>query len=114
MVVLGPSPEYRDPLPLLLAYGTTRGPQYVRANEQNRGIAIAQARMGAMLAGTAAHYMTVLDIVCPNGVCRSTTPEDEPMLRDDDHLSTSGARYVAAELRRRGLFADLLATVPKK
>jgi hypothetical protein len=114
VVVLGPSPEHRDPLPLLLAYGTTRGPQYVRANEQNRGIAIAQARMGAMLAGTAAHYIRVLDIVCPKGACRPTTPEDEPMLRDANHLSISCARYVAVELRHRGLFADLLAAVPKK
>ena len=110
VVVLGPSPEYRDPLPLLLAYATTRGPQYVKTNEQNTGVAAAQARIGVILAGTAAHYMTVLDIVCPNGICRSTTPEDEPMLRDANHLSISGARYVAIELRRRGLFADLLAT----
>ena len=66
-------------------------------------------RIGVILAGTAAHYMTVLDIVCPNGVCRSTTPEDEPMLRYANHLSISGAQYVTVELRRRGMFADLLA-----
>jgi hypothetical protein len=70
--------------------------------------------MGVILAGTAAHYMPILDIVCPNGVCQPTTPADEPMLRDSNHLSSAGARYVLAELRRRGLFADLLATVPKK
>ena len=114
VVVLGPTPEYRDPLPLVLAYGLTRGAAFVTANEDNSLIYKAQDRLALIMAGTAAHYVPIMDIVCPNGVCRSTTPGDEPMLHDRNHLSPSGARYVLAELRRRGLFADLLATAPKK
>ena len=109
IILLGQNPQYSDHLPVLLALSALRGQDLVQNAEARQLIRPTDAVFRRALTGTPATFYSVLDIICPQGTCQTTTPADEPMLHDDNHLSYPGAAFVVSALRTEGLFRDLLA-----
>lgn len=108
IVVLGPNNEYRKPLPELLAYGALRGKDLATKNERMKAPRESDAAFKASDLPPQTSYFAPLDIICPEGLCRSRTDSGRPMLMDKDHLSSAGTREVLSALRAQGLFDDLL------
>ena len=108
-IVLGPSQEYAEDLPSLLAYGVVRGVDLAPRNERISGIRKADKRLTDDIGTPAGSYFSILALNCPVDHCRTLTPDGQPMLHDSNHLSEAGARYVLDQLRQQGLLADLVA-----
>jgi peptidoglycan/LPS O-acetylase OafA/YrhL len=110
--VLGPSPEYRTELPAILAYEKLQRRLLAKSLESNKGARQAEKRLSRVLADLRGVYYPVLPIICAKN-CLTTTPLDEPMLWDDNHLSKPGARWVVDNLRKGGFLVELLPASPK-
>jgi peptidoglycan/LPS O-acetylase OafA/YrhL len=106
--VLGPNVEYRLAGPQLLAYEKLRNAPLERKLRVISGPRKADEALPSLVEPNGGRYYSVLDIMCPNGECRATTPGDEPMMVDENHLSGPGALWVASQLRQNGLFRELL------
>lgn len=109
VVILGPNHEYKDDLPTLLAYRVMRGPVVMKGKESNRAARGGEKAMRELTAGLGAHYYSTLEVGCAKSPCMRLTPDDEPMLFDDNHLSDVGAVYVLRALRQQGMLADLIS-----
>ena len=108
VIILGPSHEYRQDLPTLLAYGVLRGDAALRGQESNRIAKAADKAVRSTAAELDVPYFSPFEIACAKSPCMTLTPEDEPMLFDDNHLSDPGALYVLKAFRDQGLLANLL------
>ena len=98
VVVLGPSPEYTSRLPRLLARGVENGdpgladsrltPQHFEFDRILRD----RARQGGY------EYVSLIDAVCPGGVCQTFAAPGVPMLSDESHFTLVGSRVVAQRI----------------
>ncbi len=109
VVILGPSQEYRADLPTLLAYSVMRGPAVLIGQENNKDARAGEKAMRRFTRETDAAYYSTYDVACSTSPCMTLTPNDEPMLFDDNHLSDPGAVYVLEQLRRQGMLADVIS-----
>jgi peptidoglycan/LPS O-acetylase OafA/YrhL len=107
-IILGPNQEYTQDLPTLLAYSVIRGPSVLDGKESNAKVVTGEAAVRRIAMEQGATYYSTFEIGCSASPCTRLTPEDDPMLFDDNHLSGAGALYVLRALRANGLLAGLL------
>lgn len=105
--MLGPTPEYYSELPAILAYEKLQRRPLAKLLEANGGVRSTSRALSKLTARLGAEYRAVLPLVC-NTACLTTTPLDEPMLWDNNHLSKQGARWVVEKLRQKGFLVELL------
>ncbi|MDB5471111.1 MAG: hypothetical protein JWR84_2671 [Caulobacter sp.] len=99
VVLIGPSPNYEQSLPRLLALAEHLGQPDLavrRRLHERDGVDATMARV-ARRAGVP--YLSVMEAICPRGVCETTTPEGSPMQWDEGHLSKAGSALVGQRLR---------------
>ncbi len=98
IIVFGPTVEYLEQMPLLLAHdlywGTNRTPDY-----RDRSRLRLDRRMKALLPG--ARYVSMQDVICPADHCL-TMAGDVPLQFDYGHFTLAGATEIARRLRDGG------------
>jgi SGNH domain (fused to AT3 domains) len=55
-----------------------------------------------------AHYISLVDLLCPAGRCIVYASANVPMQFDTSHLTTEGSIFVARKLAELSLFASLV------
>ena len=95
VVILGPTPEYRDAFPRLLARGMRTGRDPDRFLDP--GVRALDRRMAATDWGPA-RYVSVHELICPDGRCRHLTEGGVPYLADYGHYTRAAALEIARDL----------------
>ena len=103
LVLLGPSVEYDQPLPLLLAEARQRRDPALPDRHLIPGFAQADRKLARLAASHGVAYVSLYDLVCPAGRCRHQAPSGAPMQFDSDHFTQDGAFYVASLIERQGV-----------
>ena len=102
VVVLGPTMEYRDIVPAMLARDylprRTASPSEFGAYAR---VKIIDDRLRDALKDI--DYRSVADAICPAGDCKLTVGDNVPMQADQHHLTVEGATYVVQALKAGGL-----------
>jgi peptidoglycan/LPS O-acetylase OafA/YrhL len=94
VIVMGPTIEYKRPLPELLARRLLPDQGNVLSEAENYGqIAELDHRMAAALGG---HYISILHLLCRNEQCTTADKNGNPLQFDYDHLTQFGSDYVAS------------------
>jgi hypothetical protein len=99
VVVLGPSPEYALPLPILVAKSLVSGGQSP-ADYLVRSRSDVDRKIKEVLQASGVSYFSVLDALC-SPECLATTPAGEPAQFDYGHFTIDGARTVARRIQRK-------------
>lgn len=99
VVVLGPSIEYSQPLPLLLA----RSDESTNFNELSHYSSIKEIdnHFQRELLAAGIDYHSVLNIQCPRGDCITTTDSGTPVQFDYGHLTHAGANLITQQLAEK-------------
>jgi len=105
--ILGPNTEYTIELPTLLSYEAIRRQRFDQ-NLMSDEPARTEAALKKLLRDRPGVYQSLLDLICDGGECITTTSSSIPLLRDQNHLSGPGARWVVSRLRQSGFLADVL------
>jgi peptidoglycan/LPS O-acetylase OafA/YrhL len=100
-ILVGPSPEFRIPLPRLMAYSLSRHdpslPERYQINDlfELDGLLAVHARADGI------SYVSPLRLLCPDRHCIQsvTRPELTPLLFDSNHFTVQGAILLAAKLK---------------
>ena len=103
-IVLGPSMMYDVPLPALLAREQMTGDYNLAFRHRYTSIAQADRNMQQAASPYPGRYVSVYQMLCPNGRCREFVGDRVPLLYDGDHFTPEGARYVVRELENAGVF----------
>lgn len=96
IVVMGPTIEYNEALPDLLAYQTD-GRKNLVAQSINHSVKVTDGLLKKALADEPVSYISVYDIICPGDVCRGLASDGHPLASDYGHLTLSGAKDVAGQ-----------------
>ena len=96
IIVMGPTVEYTEALPDLLAYQTD-GRKDLVASSVKKEIRVTDAEMGAAMRAQGMRYISVYAIVCPNNVCQGVASDGHPLSNDYGHFTLSGAKDVAKQ-----------------
>ncbi|GGE56946.1 acyltransferase family protein [Actibacterium pelagium] len=96
VLVLGPVPEYPGGLPQQLARDAWTGRETApwRADPKLPQL---DARVRQALAGTSATYVSLIELLCPNGPCK-TRVGTVPLQFDYGHFTAEGAEYVVSRI----------------
>jgi hypothetical protein len=108
--IFGPVMEYNAPLPRILAYSMTyRVPGLSRLSIQSGMFGLDAAFHKVATDSWHAHYVSVMQVQCPDRVCVEFADATrlQPMLSDDNHLSTAAALYVVRTLESQGKILGL-------
>ncbi|WP_345828769.1 acyltransferase family protein [Erwinia sp. HDF1-3R] len=96
IIVLGPTIEYTEALPDLLAYQTDGRKDLVAASIDH-SIKTTDVAMQQAVATEKIPYISIYSIICPHDVCRGLASDGHPLSNDYGHLTLSGAKDVAKE-----------------
>ncbi|WP_164738131.1 acyltransferase family protein [Frigidibacter oleivorans] len=99
VLVLGVTPEWRAPLPKLLARDLMRGSR-TAAGATNPDRRAVGEEIAAAARAAGAGYLDLLALICPGGPCR-THAGGAPFAFDHAHYLPGGAAVVAAEIAPR-------------
>ena len=100
VLILGPTPEYLDGFPMILARGMRLG----RSDPErllDPAVRELDRRMAAMDWG-GARYVSMYDLICPHA-CRHLTEDGVPYHWDYGHYTSAAAREVVADLGKKVL-----------
>ncbi|WP_261455614.1 acyltransferase family protein [Serratia ficaria] len=92
--ILGPTVEYKGPLPELLAYQENGDPA-LASRSIVKGRKAMDSELKTLTASMKVNYISVYDLICPAGHCLEMTDSGQPSAFDYGHFTLSGANYVA-------------------
>ncbi|ARJ42593.1 acyltransferase [Pantoea alhagi] len=96
ITVMGPTIEYAEALPDLLAYQES-GRKDLVSRSINHNIKGTDLRMRQAMAEEKVGYISVYNIMCPNDVCHALASNGQPSAFDYGHFTLSGANDVARQ-----------------
>ncbi|MCX8960351.1 acyltransferase [Erwinia psidii] len=96
IIVMGPTIEYSEALPDLLAYQTD-GRKDLVASSIDRSIKVTDQMMKQAMQDMQVPYISVYSIICPGDVCRGLASDGHPISNDYGHLTLSGAKDVVGQ-----------------
>ncbi|MTD28353.1 acyltransferase family protein [Erwinia sorbitola] len=96
IIVMGPTVEYTEALPDLLAYQTD-GRKDLVASSIKKEVRGTDAQMSAAMAQQGTRYISVYSIVCPGNICKGLASDGHPTSNDYGHFTLSGAKDVAKQ-----------------
>lgn len=99
IMVMGPTIEYSEALPDLLAYQTD-GRKDLVADSIDHSIKGTDQTMKQVMQDEQVPYISVYSIICPDDICRGLASDGHPISNDYGHLTLSGAKDVAKEAMR--------------
>ena len=98
VVVIGSPMEYEGEFPSILARAMVRkDPSYVERWRVRERAAL-DARVAKIVAPTGATYVSLVDLMCPAGMCITRTPDGGPVQFDYGHLTLATSRWVVARM----------------
>jgi len=105
VLVLGPSVEYDNDLPLILVQAAQRGDPALPDRMRRADRFATDRRLAPRVRQAGASYVSLIDLECPDGRCRLTAPDGAPMHFDHSHMTPAAAYLVMdavanAHLRR--------------
>ncbi|MDE7547953.1 acyltransferase family protein [Acetobacter fabarum] len=98
VIVLGPSPEYDQPLPLLLVRAMVKNNMALVFNHILQDRKKRDQNLAIRLKGTGIEYVSVYNILCPDTVCLTTVNNNVPVLFDADHFTAEGSVFLAGNM----------------
>ena len=98
--VVGPVVEYDVALPRLLAESIRLDDPGLVDQGRTASIFAVDRAMAAKMAELGVDYISLVDLICPNGACVLFADGSAPLLFDRDHLTEAGARFVAGRMER--------------
>jgi hypothetical protein len=102
-VVMGPTVEYHNPLPRLVAMSLlTHDPSLPDRNRKTEQRAT-DSLFAAALAGTDVDYISTYQAICPDTHCKITDDNGLPIEFDYGHFTINGSIYLASEIKKAGL-----------
>ena len=105
IILIGPVPEYRDALPLILA----RSERFGDASLAERELITSRFDLDAELRRSAAaygvEYLSPSSVLCPDRACRHVLDGGVPVSFDYGHLTYAGAEFLGHAYRSK-LIAD--------
>jgi hypothetical protein len=107
VIILGPSTEYDNYLPALLAKSHVEGNDLTQSNSTYEETVARNDLLVEKLRGTGAQFFSLTDLICPDGKCLTLTPERVPLIYDKGHFTREGAIYVTEKLEDAGLLSGL-------
>ncbi|MGW1442078.1 acyltransferase family protein [Serratia rhizosphaerae] len=99
--ILGPTVEYKGPLPELLAYQENGDPA-LASRSVVKSRKLMDSELKALSTSMKTNYISVYDLICPGDRCLEMTTSGQPAAFDYGHFTLSGANYVA-----KGIVAQL-------
>jgi hypothetical protein len=96
VVVVGPSPEWRGDLPSLLARARDTGDSGLLDRRLERRVLALDAKMRAVVSGTGATYVSLVDELCTGTSCRALAAPALPMAFDYGHFTEAGSVIATA------------------
>lgn len=96
ITVMGPTIEYAEALPDLLAY-QENGRKDLVSSSINRNIKGIDLRIQQAAAEEQVGYISVYNIMCPNDFCHALASNGQPSAFDYGHFTLSGAKDVARQ-----------------
>lgn len=96
ITVMGPTIEYAEALPDLLAYQES-GRKDLVSSSINHNIKGIDLRMQQAAAEEKVGYISVYNIICPNDFCHALASNGQPSAFDYGHFTLSGANDVARQ-----------------
>ncbi|MEM6052552.1 acyltransferase family protein [Erwinia sp. P7711] len=94
VIVMGPTIEYSESLPDLLAYQTDGRKDLVAASIDH-SIKATDSAMKQAMQDVTTRYISVYAIICPGDICRGLASDGHPISNDYGHFTLSGAKDVA-------------------
>ncbi len=98
VVVVGPMPEYREPLPRLLAKAVERADPGLPQRMLATGSLDLDRAMAAFARANRLTYVSPAAILCANGRCTEYAKPGVPLLFDRTHLTQAGSDLLAEAL----------------
>lgn len=94
LILIGPPPQYESELPRLLVEADRRGDPAVVQRFSNRNIPMIDRDLRTISADAGVPYISLTDVLCPQGSCRYWAEEGVPLQFDGGHFSEQGSRKV--------------------
>ena len=102
-VVIGPVPQYTTALPRLLVFADRRNDAtLVAASRDPEGIAVDRA-MARLVGAAGVPYVSMIDTLCPAGVCQTLATPGHPMQFDYGHFTAEGSAVAVDRIASRVL-----------
>jgi peptidoglycan/LPS O-acetylase OafA/YrhL len=99
VVVMGPVPEYKGLLPILLAQSRYFGNEDIVDDALDTSRHAVDIKLAAAVEAAGAHYISIQSILCGGRRCLTAVPEtDIPMQFDYGHFTLAGARQLARSI----------------
>jgi hypothetical protein len=101
LVIIGPTQEYDDALPRLLAYSITRKDPEYAYKHRDVGLAPLDQRLQDLAANVwHVQYISLLKTICQQDGCVEYADQQKrvPLMFDTDHLSEEGSQLVVGSL----------------
>ena len=106
VTVLGPVMRYEEDMPRVLARAVANDDPAMIARNGDATRASLDATMRRTLAGTGAHYVSMIDLECPRGACPALAPDGRPFHFDTTHFTLSASREIVGRLPAAALAAE--------
>ena len=98
VIVIGPSLEYSDALPAVLARRSWIGDGFSVDRFQRAQSRVLESAMRDAVVDAGAVYLSQQRALCVADRCETRTPSGAPIAFDHAHLTSEGARHVAARI----------------
>ena len=100
-IIIGPSPEYRSALPRLLALEMMRNDPGLTQRELHPDPIALDHIMARFAAENDLPYVSLIDALCPGGICPGFAAPGVPLLFDASHYTDAGSLFVARRIADR-------------
>ena len=102
VILIGPSMEYAQPLPRLIAVALIdRSPSGIYSEQANEKFKL-DSKMRTLALAEGVEYLSPIDTLCKFPRCDYITPSGAPLLFDHDHLSPEGSAAVLQVWKAEG------------
>ncbi len=91
VLVLGPSVEYDNDLPLILVQAAQRGDPALPERLRRADRFATDRRLASRVRQAGASYVSLIDLECPKERCRLIAPDGAPMHFDHSHMTPAAA-----------------------
>lgn len=98
VIILGPSPEYDQPLPLLLTRAMVKSNIKLVSGHELKNRQARDAHLAILTGKAEIEYISIYSILCPQGICLTTVAGTVPLLFDADHFTAAGSVFLASKM----------------
>ena len=98
VIILGPSPEYDQPLPLLLTRAMVKNNMKLVSGHELKNRLTRDTRLAILTRKAGIEYVSVYSILCPHETCLTTVANTVPLLFDTDHFTAVGSVFLASKM----------------